>query len=135
MVPSYVPLESEEAHTLVAWMRVQGLRFHHSPGETGHTPEAKRRAIRVKREGTSKGFPDYIVLIPPERSVNGQGFTLYIELKRKKGGTISPEQREWIDAINALEVVPVAVYIARGADQAIDIIGKHLRPVSESHPF
>lgn len=120
---------------LVAWLRVQGLRFHHSPNETGHSLEARKRAVRVKREGTSKGFPDYIVLIPPDRSINGQGFTLYIELKRLKGSVTSKEQVEWVEALRALDTASVDAFIAKGADQAIGIIRKHLKPGTAPSPF
>lgn len=129
-----VPTEAQEAHVLVAWLRLQGLKFTHVANETGHSLEARRRAVRVKREGTSPGFPDYIILIPPERSVNGQGFTLYIELKRTKGSTTSAEQKAWIAALNALDTASVAAYVAKGADVAIDIVSRHLAPRNAS-PF
>ena len=105
--------ESQEGDLLVAWLRVKGLKHHHSPNETGHTPEMKRRAIRMKRQGTSKGFPDYTVVIP------GTGLAC-IELKRCKGSTTSPEQLEWITSLNS--VPGVEARICKGAAESIAFI-------------
>jgi hypothetical protein len=121
-MPSHVPLEREEAATLVAWLRLRGLPFHHSPNETGSDPYARRRAVRMKREGTSPGFPDYTVVT--------KSGVIYIELKRTKGSSTSPEQRAWIEALNQ---AGSPAYIARGAEEAIDIISKHMKPWSS--PF
>lgn len=134
-MPLDLPTEAQEALTFVAWLRVHGLRLHHSPNETGRSPEARRRAVRVKREGTSAGFPDYVVLIPPTRSVNGRGFCLFIEMKRQKRGVVSENQQAWLDALNGLDEHAVAGYIARGAQEAIDLVSKHLKPGRSSSPF
>lgn len=108
------PTEAQEAATLVAFLRTRGYKFHHSPNETGQTMEARRRAVRMKREGTSKGFPDYLVLVP--------GTALGIELKRRKGSNITQEQRDWIDALNAAGIPSI---IAKGAEEAIKFVQKH----------
>jgi hypothetical protein len=88
-----VPTEAQEGEMLVAYLRTRGITFSHIANETGHTLEAKRRAVRMKRQGTSRGFPDYVIVLP------GVG-VIYIELKRRKGSAISPEQKNWIAAIN-----------------------------------
>lgn len=48
-------------------------------------------AINLKRMGVSAGFPD--VEIP---LVRGHYHGFYIEMKRQKGGRLSPEQAEWL---------------------------------------
>jgi hypothetical protein len=106
-----VPTEADEARTLVAYLRLRGYFFHHSPNETGSSMEARRRAIRVKREGTSRGFPDYLVLT--------RRGPVFIELKRLRGSVVSPEQLEWIGALNG---AGIEAHIARGAEEAINII-------------
>lgn len=106
-----VPTESEEAHTLVAYLRIHGYKFHHSANETGHTPEAIRRAVRVKREGTSAGFPDYVIVI--------NNVLIAIELKRVRGSRVTPEQREWLAVLSACGI-PSA--ICHGAAEAIEFI-------------
>lgn len=106
-----VPTESKEAHTLVAYLQLHGYRFHHSANETGSSMEARRRAVRVKREGTSKGFPDYLII--------RNGHILAIELKRVKSSRTSPEQLEWVDALNQ---AGVPAYVCKGAQAAIAVI-------------
>ena len=119
-----VPLESEEGNTLVAYLRTRGLKFHHSPNETGSSPEAKRRAVRMKRQGTSSGFPDYTIIV--------NGHLIFIELKRRKGSATSQEQHAWIAALN--EVNNVQGFIAKGADEAIAIIESCLSPPTRPMP-
>lgn len=106
-----IPLESEEAKILVAYLRTRALKFMHCPNETGHDPYSRRRAIRMKQQGVSRGFPDYLVIA---------GEHLYgIELKRQRGGVVSPEQRAWITALNEAGVETI---VARGAAEAIRFI-------------
>ncbi len=107
-----VPTEAEEARTLVAYLRVRGYAFHHSPNETGSSMEARRRAVRVKREGVSRGFPDYLIVVGNR--------LVFIELKRVKGSVTSPEQLKWLAVLDMIPGVTAA--IARGAEQAINII-------------
>lgn len=108
---SAVPLEADEGKTLVAYLRVRGYKFTHIPNETGHDPYSRRRAIRMKQQGTSKGFPDYIVIT--RRGVKA------IELKRVKGSTVTPEQREWVQALTD---AGLETRICKGAGEAIAFI-------------
>lgn len=110
------PTEAQEAATLVAYLRVKGFKFWHTPNETGSSDEARRRAIRIKREGGSKGFPDYGIIIGSS--------LLFVELKRVKGSKTSPEQLAWIQALN--EISNVEAIIAYGAQDAIEFINKLL---------
>lgn len=115
------PLEKDEGLALVAYLRTRGLTFHHSPNETGHTPEARRRAIRMKQQGTSPGYPDYTIIVG--------GSMLFIELKRLYGSTTSQEQKDWITAIN--QVDNCQAIIAKGALEAIALI-EQLLPIKPS---
>lgn len=110
------PTEAAEGKLLVAYLRVKGLKFTHIPNETGSSMEARQRAIRMKQQGTSRGFPDYLVIVP-------RGL-LVIELKRQFGSATSPEQKEWIAAFNNINGVEAT--IARGADAAIKFIESFL---------
>lgn len=106
-----LPTEDQEQRTLVAYLRVKGYKLHHSPNATGHTAEARRRAGRMKAAGTSKGFPDLLVFT---------GKNSYaIELKRRKGGKVTPEQREWLQVLAAHGF---KVAVCRGAGEAIQLI-------------
>lgn len=85
-----VPSEALECERLVAYLRARGLLFTHVPNEN------KSQTARIKnaRLGTSAGFPDYAIFFP-------MGRALFIEMKRRKGGRLSKEQREWIDNLQA----------------------------------
>lgn len=113
MVVIPCPTEAEEGKTLVAYLRINNIPFSHIPNETGHTPEAKRRAIRMKQQGTSKGFPDYVIPLP---NIG----VLYIELKRLRGSHTSREQLTWIDLLN--QCPNTEAHICKGAQAAINII-------------
>lgn len=113
-MPLPCPTEFEEGKILVAYLRTRGFKFTHIPNETGHDDYAKRRAIRMKQQGTSKGFPDYIILLPQINAL------LAVELKRRHGSTITTEQREWIKAF--CEISNCEGIIAKGANEAINFI-------------
>lgn len=108
---SKAPLEDQEQLALVNWLRMKGIRFHHSPNG-GHRHKAT--AGRLKAQGVSAGFPDLIIF--PNR---GQS-VLFIELKRVKGGRVSDEQRDWIDYLNELFCTgyPIQAEVCRGFSEA-----------------
>lgn len=107
------PTEQQESEALAAYLRVRNYPFTHIPNETGSDPAARRRAVRMKRAGTSKGFPDYLIY-PPNHNIA-------IELKRQKGGKASPEQRQWLERL-AGHGYDAAV--CHGAREAIEFIDK-----------
>ena len=65
----------------------------------------KREAARLKREGVRAGYPDLILDYP---SCGKHG--LRIELKRTKGYSIQPEQKEWIIRLNKAGYAAVFCY-------------------------
>jgi len=116
------PLESEEQQALFAWARLQekahpelALLVHVPNGGLRNMPEA----VRFKAEGVRKGFPD--ILLPVARS---DYHALAIEMKRKHGGRVSPEQRDWLDA---LEGQGWCVAVCKGADEAMQTILAYLK--------
>lgn len=66
-------------------------------------------AMNMKAEGVTAGVPD--LMIP---SLN-----CFIEMKRVKGGTISPEQLDWIIYLNN---AGYHAKVCNGKDEAIDFI-------------
>lgn len=92
-------------------MRLKGYVFHHSPNETGSDPAARRRAIRMKRAGVSRGFPDYLIY--------ANGYRIAIELKRIKVSVTSKEQKEWL---NVLSEYGYNTSVCKGASEAIQFI-------------
>lgn len=98
------PSESDEQRGFLAWFDAQfpGVRIF-------HIPNGGRRSIKtakaMKADGTKPGVPDLFV---PE-------WCLWVEMKRAKGGRLSPDQRDWIEY---LEGIGHTVIIGRGAADA-----------------
>lgn len=121
-----VPKEEDEQIALVDWCRYNGIICHHCANEIGGSTTAlKMRAIKAKKMGTSKGFPDLLVLVPI-KGVTGEVDAyqmLAIEMKRKKGSTTSPEQKEWL---KKLEMAGIPSRVCKGCDEAIDFIKEYM---------
>lgn len=93
------PPEAEEQRALFDWARLQSgkypaLRYLY------HVPNGGRRDAReaamLKAEGVRAGVPD--LFLPAAR---GGYHGLYIELKRRASGALSPEQEDWIAYLSA----------------------------------
>lgn len=119
---TFVPFESDEQIAFVQWCRLNNILVHHSPLEIGGSSRAvKVRAIKMKRLGTSKGFPDLLVFIPAY-GVTGEIDSYQmcaIEMKRRRGGTVSKEQKEWLEVLQASGVMSA---VCRGAEEAINYV-------------
>lgn len=118
-----VPTEAQEGRTFVAYLRIKRYRFTHIANETGSGQSAKFQGIRNKQQGTSKGFPDYLIIVA--------GRLIAIELKRRKGGKVSPEQKDWLAALNAVGIEAV---VCNGAAEAIAAV-ERFAPVREKVEF
>jgi hypothetical protein len=89
------PTEHLEQVTLVTWYR----RTYKNELLVAIPNGGKRHiktALAMKQEGVSKGFPDLFLPVP-----NSQFHGLFIEMKRQKGGTLSKEQKAWLDYLNS----------------------------------
>lgn len=91
------PTEDQEQEALFRWAALAAGK-RPELGMLYAIPNGGKRPISVaaqmKRTGTKKGVPD--MALPVAR---GGKHGLYIELKRKKGGRLSPEQTQWMDAL------------------------------------
>ena len=105
MIPAdRMPTEHEEQRAFVSLWRQCGLpRIFAIPNGEARGIAAARR---LKAEGVSAGVPD---LYCPE-------WRLWIEFKRRKGGTVSAEQKDWH---HYLIGIGDSVIICRGAEDAI----------------
>jgi hypothetical protein len=103
--------EDQEQINLVAYLEIRGLKFTAIPNHT-YNPNFSQQ-IKNKRLGLRKGLPDMLVVLP---SIG----LIFIELKRTKGSTTSPEQRSWIAALNTCPGVEARV--CKGAAEAIAFI-------------
>jgi len=75
------------------------------------------QAIKMKRTGYVKGFPDLFIYEP-----RAAFFGLAIEMKKEKGGTASPEQKRWQEQLRNRSY---ASYICKGSEEAIKVIDEY----------
>jgi VRR-NUC domain len=111
--------EHQEQVDLINWcnshadLRLQ-LIYSHLNGMRSNPNTGRKQ----KAAGAKKGIPDLFLPVP-----SGEFHGLYIELKRLKGGTISPEQKIWISLLlkQGYEVV-----VCKGAEAAKTEIEQYL---------
>jgi len=98
------PSEHEEQVRLVHWFKKNypDVGIFAIPNG-GH--RNKVTAYKMKMEGQSKGVPDLFI---PE-------WKLFIEMKRQKGGRLSPDQKSWIEYLN---IHDYHVEVCHGFEQA-----------------
>ena len=117
-----VPLEDDEAMVFADWLRAVHIPHTHIANEIGgSTTAAKVRALKAKRMGQTAGVWDYEVFIPVKNIYDEvEAYQeVRVELKRRKGGTVSEAQKKW-GKIYELSGIPHAV--CRGANEAIEFI-------------
>jgi VRR-NUC domain. len=80
-------------------------------------------AQKLKDEGVKSGVPDLFlpVAIAPYHG-------LFIEMKRRTGGKLSPNQKQWI---NALLKQGYKVVVANGASEAWSALREYLKPTEQ----
>lgn len=103
------PTEAQEHTAVVVYVQSQygtRCRVMHAmnEGKRGWKSQAA-----LKTHGVSKGFPDLQVF---DRET---GRVLFLELKRTKGSSTSPEQKDWIAWLKA---AGFAAHICKGFDEA-----------------
>lgn len=103
-VAGRVPTEHEEQREFVAWFRRQypDVRIFAIPNGGSRS---QREGGRFKLEGVSAGVPD--LYIPAWRA--------WLEMKRQKGGSLSPEQKDWRDY---LQFIGDTWMVAKGCEDA-----------------
>lgn len=105
--------EYDEQKILVKWLRDNKIKCASSGnGFALNTQDNVMYMAKLKASGLSKGFPDLEVFI-------GNGKSLYIEMKRKKGGVVSEEQKKWMDWLNNNGYF---AKVCHGADEAIEYV-------------
>lgn len=128
---SAIPLEEDEQIAFVQWCRLNHILVHHSGNEIGGSTSAmKARAVKMKKMGTSKGFPDLLLFLPVKNLINGRVDAyqpIAIEMKRQKGSTTSPEQKEWL-RIFEKSGIPCAV--CKGCEKAIEFVREQMAEIS-----
>ena len=116
-----IPTESQDQQALFKWAAFQRGKYpeldllYHTPNG-GY--RSKAEAGRFKAEGVKAGVPD--ISLPVAR---GEWHGLYIELKRKRGGKVSEQQKTWIDS---LAEQGYCVHICKGWEAAVKAILDYL---------
>ncbi len=115
---AWSPHESADHMALAEVFDYARLLYFHPPNELmvkGLPDKQKWRILsKLKKMGLKAGVPDFVILTkPPFRP---EARSVFIELKRKKGGRVTPAQDKWH---RALVTEGHIVIIARGFDDAL----------------
>ena len=122
------PTEDQEQEAFVQWLRLKGYPHFRVPNET-YTKSWSQKA-KNKKLGVSSGVPDIFIAVPfphphliiahKDRDDEVRNKILVaIEMKRKKGGVTSENQKKWIKTLNEAGVQTV---VCRGCGAAIEFI-------------
>lgn len=115
------PTEEQEQAYIFQWAMLMEKQYpelrllYHCPNGGARIPS---EAVRFKRTGVKKGVPD--LFLPVAR---GGFHGLFIELKRKKGGTVSPEQKQWLAD---LEAEHYRAIVCHGGEEACEVLYRYL---------
>ena len=121
MTRTTIPSEHDEQSALMDWIYLTAWKhpelhlFYHIPNEGKRSPAA---AMKLKQEGLKAGVPDNFLPV-----ARGEYHGLYIELKRIRGGKVSPEQQQWIGDLNAQGYLAV---VCKGWEEAAEVITKYM---------
>ena len=112
--PYINPPEDAEQQVLAKWLDMHRINWFHPPNG-GHRNVIV--ASKLKAQGVKRGVPDVMIVDPPPASPENVGTA--IELKRRKGGHLTDEQKEWLET---LQERGWATAVCRGADEAIQFL-------------
>lgn len=106
-----VPLEKEEQQKFVKWLKANKIK-HWANGLGVKLDYDVKYMASLRSQGHYKGIADMTVLLPKGRAI-------FIEMKRIKGGVVSPEQKKWLKDLQDLGYPAKVCY---GADEAIEFV-------------
>ena len=95
------------------------LLFAIPNGGSRHPAEA----AHLKGQGVRSGVPDVFLPVP-----RGGYHGLFVEMKRRKGGVVSGNQKDWIGALNGQGYRAV---VCRGFQEAADCIEGYLGQMAD----
>ncbi len=106
---------------VVKWCRANQIKYPNLRWITASLNGVRLTAgprQKAKNSGMNRGFPD--LQLPVKNSIyNG----LFIEMKRKDGGSVSREQKLWL---KHLKSQGYCAKVCRGHVEAMDLIKKYL---------
>jgi len=117
--------EAKEQEAFVRYLRLKDIRFSALTQDTpaGHKEYGVwkphwQTLKKNKMLGVCKGVPDMIVM----PIIDHRQYLLFVEMKKPtNGGKVSKEQKEWIDALNQVNVNVIAK-VCYSSGEAIDFI-------------
>lgn len=117
-----IPTEAQEQTALFQWAamiegRIPELRLMHHIANGGTRNQIE--AVHLKQQGVKAGIPD--IFLPCAR---GGWHGLYIEMKRRKGGRVSDEQKEMIRLLIEQKYKAVVCY---GWEEAKNVIVEYMK--------
>lgn len=126
---SIIPTEHASQVAFIQWCRLHerqhpALRWIYSCPNGGARHIAVARKLRA--EGVRRGVPDLCLPYP-----TGGYHGLYLEVKREKGGQVSPQQREWI---GYLQDAGYFVAVCRGYEELKSAVLMYLGMPREVKP-
>lgn len=107
-----VPTEDEEQMLVVEELAKRKIPCWHTNNEMW--TKSWKQKKRSKDMGVQSGIPDLFVCFP--------GQLVGIEMKRRKGGVVSPTQKYWA---NIIEQCGIPVWVAHGYDEAMEVVAKY----------
>lgn len=99
--------EAQEQAIFIHWLKINKIWYSASGSGVNLAPV---QAMKLKRIGVAKGYPDVFVPLPVEPY---HGF--FLEMKKSRGGKVSLEQIEWIKYLQSQNYY---AEVARGFDDA-----------------
>lgn len=126
------PTEDQEQMAFVQWLRLKNIPHFRVPNET-FTKSFKQKA-KNKALGVSSGVPDLFVVIPAikwrfsvivdaDKDLYATTRLVAIEMKRKKGGTTSANQKQWLETLNSAGIESV---VCKGCEEAIKFVEERI---------
>ena len=124
MTKNTTPKEIDEQAKLVRFLDDRNILF----SATAQSTYCSWNQInRNKKSGVRKGLPDMIICLPANQTMTGDTCLLFIEIKRKSGGSVSKEQKRWVKYINSV-IGDVWACVCKGGDEAIAYVESQLLP-------
>ncbi len=121
-----IPTEAQEQKALFEWARWAGGK-HPELNLLYHVPNGGSRNVieahNLRLQGVRPGVPDICLPVP-----KGRYHGLYIELKRRKRGVVSDDQRAWIYCLNRNGYRAV---VCKGWDEAREEILRYIGAVND----
>jgi len=113
------PTEFQEQKKLAEYLDYNGYCWCHVPN--GGNRDAKTGA-KMKKQGVKPGVPDVLIFDAPNQDIRNSNLKgIAIELKRKKGGQLQDNQKEWLGKLFKINWL---TKVFQGADEAIDWLEK-----------